>query len=274
MTATAHGRLSWEDLPQHARSRVESLVGNVGKATTSNVGANSRIASKLHVPTGCVFLKGLPSDHRNVHRQYAEAHMSPHVQEISPRVLHHVDTGEWNLLIFEYFPGRHADLRPRSPDLGQLTRLLRKLVNIAASSVPVALPIEKRWARLGHGMDLNLLAGDTLIHTDPNRSNVLIGKTSSVLVDWSLPGKGASWVNIAFVVASLISEGWPPQTAENWAESFQEWQRVNPGAIDVFVTALSRRRHEQAKHGTDPLIRATRRRSAHRAHEWFNYRKL
>lgn len=107
-------RIAWEDLPAHARSVVESLVGHVNTSVSSEAGLNSPLASTLHVPKGKVFIKGLPSNHRSTFKQNNEASIGPSVHGISPRLLHHVDTGEWNLLIFEHFDGRHANLTPGS----------------------------------------------------------------------------------------------------------------------------------------------------------------
>jgi hypothetical protein len=110
------------------------------------------------------------------------------------------------------------------------------------------------------------------VHTDPNRCNILIGGARPVLVDWALPGRGASWLNLAFMVSSLISEGSSPGQAECWAGQFREWTDADPHAIDTFATALFRRRQEQTS--TCPQPRRTERlRLAHFARTWLDHRR-
>jgi hypothetical protein len=264
-------RLAWEDLPARARSVVESLVGCVSASASSPAGLNSHLASTLHVPEGKVFIKGLPSNHESASKQNNEASIGSSVHGISPKVLHHVDTGEWSFLIFEHFAGRHANLMPRSPDLALILPVLQSVLAVREHDTSVTLPVEERWARFGDGLNLRLLAGDSLIHTDPNRRNILVGEERSVLVDWSLPGRGASWLNIAFMVSSLISEGFRPEQAEQWARQFEEWRDADWHAIDTFATALLRRREEQATTSPEPR-RTERQRLAYLARTWLNHR--
>lgn len=264
--------VNWTDIPARSRSAIESLVGPVGTAVPDDSGRNAHLASTLYVPGGKVFIKGLPSNHKTTYRQNNEATIGPSVCGISPAVLHHEDTGEWNFLVFEHFEGRHADLTPESPDLVAIPSLLYKLLATGVHDISVSLPVEERWARFGDGLDLSLLAGDCLVHTDLNKRNILMGKTRSVLVDWSLPGRGASWLNVAFMISSLISEGCSPAQAERWAhEFFEEWRQTDSTAIDTFVRALVRRREEQAVRCSEPR-RAQRRRLAQLARQWLQHR--
>lgn len=248
-------------------------MGYVSAATPSNAGRNAQLASTLRVPGGKVFIKGLPSSHRNVFTQNNEARVGPSLHGISPSVLHHCDAGGWNVLVFEQFAGRPADLAPGSPDLTMIASTLHKLLSGMEHDTSVSLPIEKRWAHLGRDLNLHLLAGDDLVHTDMNRENILIGATQSVLVDWALPGRGAPWLNAAFMISSLVSEGHFPRAAERWAcQSFEVWRETDPSAIDTFVKALVRRREEQAKKCPEPQ-KAQRRRFARRAQLWHTCRE-
>src|SRR6185312_3408272 len=56
---------------------------------------------------GKVFVKGLPSGHRRVITQAREAAVAPLVREISPALLWHFDEAGWNVLGYQYAPGRH-----------------------------------------------------------------------------------------------------------------------------------------------------------------------
>jgi hypothetical protein len=69
-----------------------------------------------------VFAKGLPSAHRRVITQAREATVAPLVRDIFPALLWHFDEVGWNVMGYEYAPGRHADYSPGSPDLDRLMR--------------------------------------------------------------------------------------------------------------------------------------------------------
>jgi hypothetical protein len=56
--------------------------------------------------------------------QRREAAVAPLVREISPALLCHFDEAGWNVLGYEYAPGRHADYSPGSPDLDRLVQLM------------------------------------------------------------------------------------------------------------------------------------------------------
>jgi hypothetical protein len=69
-----------------------------------------------------VFAKGLPSAHRRVITQARKAAIAPLVRDISLALLWHFDETGWNVLGYEYAPGRHADYSPASPDLAGCLR--------------------------------------------------------------------------------------------------------------------------------------------------------
>ena len=83
-----------------------------------------------------VFAKGLPSTHRRVITQAREAAVAPLVKEISPALLWHFDEAGWNVLGYEYAPGRHADYSPGSPDLDRLVQLMDALSQIKVKDDP------------------------------------------------------------------------------------------------------------------------------------------
>ena len=64
-----------------------------------------------------MFVKGLPSAHRRVITQAREAAVAPLVPNISPALLWHFDEAGWNVLGYEYAPGRHADYSRAHPTL-------------------------------------------------------------------------------------------------------------------------------------------------------------
>src|SRR5579859_4886690 len=69
-------------------------------------------AAVINTATGRVFVKGLPSGHRKVITQDREAALAPLVTVISPSLLWHFDEAGWNVICYQYAPGRHAGYRP------------------------------------------------------------------------------------------------------------------------------------------------------------------
>lgn len=152
--------------------------------------------------------------------------------------MHHGTTEAWEYLLFEHVDGRHADLSPGSFDLDLLAGVLRRLLGVAEHDTSASTPVEERWARFGSDLDLGLLAGDRLVHSDLNAGNILVGEGGAVLVDWALPARAAAWLNVGFLLASLIGAGFAPATAERWAQrTFPEWSAAGRAAVDAFVAA-------------------------------------
>jgi hypothetical protein len=59
--------------------------------------------------------------------QARETAVAPLVRDISPVLLWHFDEAGWNVLGYEYAPGRHAGYSPGSPDLDRLVQLMDAL---------------------------------------------------------------------------------------------------------------------------------------------------
>ena len=107
---------TFHTLPAAVRAAVAARTGTVTQVEPVGAGHNSAIAARLHTSTGPVFIKGMPSDHRQVHTQAAEALINPHVQPVAPRLLWHLQVDGWDLLGYKNVAGHHADLTPGSRD--------------------------------------------------------------------------------------------------------------------------------------------------------------
>jgi len=260
-------------MPEQLRHAIDSQVGPVHAATTASAGLNAHLAATLAVPTGMVFVKAIPLTHRGAFTLTNEARIAPAVRGISPLLLHHGSTAGWQYLLFEHVPGRLVDLSPGSSDMDVLADLLRKLAGVTEFDTLAATPVEQRWARFRRDLDLDHLAGDHLVHSDPNPGNILIGHGHAVLVDWARPARAAAWLSVGFLLASLISEGTAPAAAERWAVgAVPEWTAAAPAAVDTFVAALARRRAEQAL-DSPPARRSQRQHQARAAQRWLNHRR-
>lgn len=224
-------RTPWLSLPADLRAAVEAHAGNVDREDPSDSGINSEITSTLHTGRGRVFVKGA-ADERARQSLRNEAAVNPHVSALAPRLLFDVEAGGWRLLGFEHLDARPIDYGPGSGDLPKLAELIGHLQQTPRPAV-TTLPFERRWSQLG---DAGLLAGDALLHTDFNESNVLITEERAYLVDWAWSCKGAAWVDLAFLVVRLIAAGHHPADAEEWVAQVPAWNTAPAEGIDTFAT--------------------------------------
>ncbi|WP_188298142.1 aminoglycoside phosphotransferase [Streptomyces sp. CBMA156] len=262
----------WSGLPKQLRSAVEAACGPVLTATEATAGRTAWRRLSLEIPGGLVFLKATPLSHRHCHTLDTEARVAAAVRTLAPRLLYHGAAADWRWLVFEHVQGRAADLSPGAADLGAVARVLRHLAVLPAPDAAL-LRVEDRWEYLGADLDLGLLAGDRLVHTDLNAGNILIRPDgTAVLVDWAWPGRGAGWLSAAFLLAQLIDAGTSPADAENWAwQVLPDWAAAPTDAVDTFVTALTRRRAAQAA-TCSPARRTEREGQLRTATAWNRFR--
>ncbi|MFC8269521.1 hypothetical protein ACFUIZ_27955 [Streptomyces cinereoruber] len=235
----------WGGVPQPLRAAVEAAAGPVLNAVEAVSGRTAWLRLSLDVPGRRLFLKATPLSHRHAPTLDTEARLAPAVRALAPQLLHHGIAGAWRWLLFEHVPGRSADLSPGSADRDAAASALRRLATLPAPTA-ATLRVEDRWAHLGAGLDLGLLAGDRLVHTDLNEGNILVQGGSAVLLDWAWPGRGTGWLSAGFLLAQLIDAGTPAADAEAWArQALPGWSAAPTDAADTFVTALIRRRAEQ-----------------------------
>ncbi|MGH3857684.1 MAG: phosphotransferase family protein [Pseudonocardiaceae bacterium] len=261
-------RTQWGELPGTVRRALESAAGPVRGVEPISAGLNCGIAALLHTTTQTVFIKGLRSDHPRIATQRREAQINPYVAPIAPRLLWQLERDGWTILAFEHLNGRHADLTPGSTDLPKLAETLRRLGQIRCPDLPLRR-LEDRWAGLVNDSALHLLAGDSLLHTDLNPYNILIGEQARI-VDWAWPTLGAAWVDPACAALWLIAEGHTPPAAEAWAAQIPSWTAASRHGIDAF-TAASCRLWEQIAHD-DPQPWKLRLHAA--AQAWAEHRRI
>jgi len=263
-------RTDWVDLPPGLRRLVESRTGPVRAASTAAEGRNSEVAAFLETPVGTVFVKGLRSDHPRVWTQQREAMVNPYVRHVGPHLLWQIEAEGWNLLGFEHVAGRHADYSPGSPDLPLVVDAMRRL---GATSCPdLSLKrSEERWS--GYVDDpaaLQLLRGDTLLHTDYNPMNILVAGGAARIVDWAWPTRGAAWIDPACLVLRLMAAGHRPAEAEAWASQVATWRAAPEEAIDTFALISLRMWHEIATDDPQPWKRQMK----IMVKEWVTFRHL
>ncbi|WP_329064719.1 aminoglycoside phosphotransferase [Streptomyces sp. NBC_01429] len=259
-------RLHWDDLPLAARDAVEKRTGPVVRAATADAGANSGIAATIHTADATLFVKGVPADHPQVRTQRREAAINPYLPPSCPRLLWHVQAGGWDLIGYEHLIGRHADYVPGSSDLPLVARALVELQNTPCPDIELKRA-EDRWSGYTGPAGVEVLVGNTLLHTDLAPHNMLI-TTRGHLVDWAWPTRGAAWIDPAVLILRLMEAGHSAPVADAWArEQFSSWAAATDASVRIFSEANARTWNEIARN--DPQV--WKRNMSRLAQHWLTY---
>jgi len=246
-------RIAWDDLSGALKQAIEARTGPITSVRIASAGQNSPLAAIIATADGEVFAKGLPSGHRRVITQAREAAVAPLVKKISPALLWHFDEAGWNVLGYEYAPGRHADYSPGSPDLDRLVQLMNELCAIEAPDDPGLFKrAEDRWKPyLDDPETAAVFAGPVLTHSDWTPDNVLVSEHRAWLIDWAWPTLGAAWTDPAcWVLRLMASGGHTAHEAERQAARLPAFQGADPAHIDLFAAANVRLWDEIAQSST------------------------
>jgi hypothetical protein len=245
-------RTEWDALPSAVRVAVSAHIGAVTGWVPVTEGLTCQTAAVLATADGRVFIKGVPvSDPDAVVGQDWEVAANPLVAGVAPLLLARVSVAGWDILVFEYVDGRHADLTHGSADTALVARALERMQEVTAGGL--APRFADRFAHVLSDDEQLLLTGDTLLHTDTNPHNLLIGTNGAHVVDWAMVAAGPAWVDVALTAVRLMEAGWPPEAALTWADHFPSWRTADPVAVAALVTALSRARAPSAPHSQSLL---------------------
>jgi hypothetical protein len=265
-------RIAWKDLPASLKQAIHARTGPITAVRIATAGQNSPLAAIVDARDSMVFVKGLPSGHRRVITQAREAAVAPLVAGISPALLWHFDQAGWNVLGYEYAPGRHADYTPGSPDLDRLVQLMDALsaIKVPDDAGPFKRA-EDRWTPyLDAPQAASVFAGPVLTHSDWTPDNVLISPSRAWLIDWAWPTLGAAWTDPAcWILRLMASGGHTAAEAERQACHLPAFRYADPAHIDLFAAANARLWSEIARSSTT----AWTAKMAHAAHAWSAYRQ-
>ncbi|MFE2729166.1 aminoglycoside phosphotransferase [Kitasatospora sp. NPDC059327] len=267
MTTT---RISYAELPAIVQAAVEAHTGPALKVESASEGFNSEIAAHLISQSGDYYVKGLRTDHRRVWTQRREAEVNPYVRGIAPALIARVESAGWDVLIFEAVDGHHADYRPDSPDLPKVVDVLRRLGEVPCPPIELRQAEQRLERYADHRADLGYFAGDALLHTDWNNTNVLVTGERAHVVDWAWATKGAPWLDTAYWVIWLIGAGrHEPASSEQWAGHVPAWHDAPAEGINAFAVANANVWDEIGGQDPDPWTA----RMIAAARKWRDYRK-
>jgi hypothetical protein len=259
--------MPYHHLPAAVRTAIEDTTGPVLSVESSPEGLNSAVAAKLTTATGAYFVKALPSNHRWIWTQQREAHIAPFVRPVAPALIAHLVTGGWDTLVFEALTGHHAGYQPHSADLPKVLHLLRRIGELKAPETDLRDATQRLAAYVSHHDDLQHFAGDALLHTDWNNTNVIIGEDARI-VDWGWATRGAPWLDAAYWIIWLIAAGHTPQSAQRWAEQVPAWNCTTSAGVTAFAAANARLWTETGGDHPDPWTQ----RITTAANRWHTFR--
>lgn len=230
-------RVSWDGLPAGVRQAVAAKTGGVLAVSPVAAGFTCSFAARVDAPDGPLFVKGAP-DAAGRAGQGWEVAVAPLVTGAAPALRWRVDVEGWEVLAFDWVPGRHADLSPGSADLVLVADALATVQGVVA---PASVPqfADRLDGFLAAG-ERELLLGSSLLHTDTNPHNLLAGGDRAWLVDWAMPAAGPAWVDVAYTAVRLLEEGASAGQALDWAARFPSWRAADPKVVGVFVSATCR----------------------------------
>jgi hypothetical protein len=136
-----------------------------------------------------------------------------------------------------YVPPRNTPAVPDPPNSPPIRRTRAHRKAIECPEVARRWP-ETRWDRFTD--QPSLFAGDALLYTDINPSNLIMGSLGVAVVDWSWPTRGAGFIDPACLVLQLVAAGHTAAQAEEWAQRCTAWQDADPKAINAFAQATLR----------------------------------
>lgn len=257
-------RREWHTLPAQACTAITERCGSdVVKAEPPTAGRNSEFSATLHlVDETKVFCKGITTDSQDARMHRTEAQVNPWLPAHAPRLLWQVEQAGWLLLGFEHVTGQHANLSPGSPHLPLIADTVSALAVELTPCPPVPVPtLSDKFARMSawrrlrddppraldpwtrDNLDLfaaqephaiELVAGNTLAHTDMHSLNILVGQTASV-IDWAWTHTAPPWVDTAYLAIRLIEAGHTPAQAEQWAATTPAWSEASSDDLTTFA---------------------------------------
>ncbi|MFF4573561.1 protein kinase [Streptomyces sp. NPDC001410] len=227
------------DLPEsEIRPLIRQYTGPVVEVRRTVRGFSSDLTAVVECEKGPFFVKAVrsrPGGRRDsiIRERLINGFVSP----VSPPLLWEAEDEHWLVLGFEVVDGRSSDFAPGSPDLPLVVDVIDRIGRLALPEVARDW-IETRWDRFAaDSSEAELFRGDSLLHTDINPSNLLVGAPGVWAVDWAWPTRGAGFIDPALLVLQLVAAGHSPGYAERWASQLPAWHKAAPGAIDAFAAA-------------------------------------
>lgn len=221
-------RSDWAALPDIVTAEIADRVGGIIDVHPAPCGNHAEIASTVTGRAGRVFVKAASGD-LSVRTLRYELAATQIIQGWPPAVLWQFESDGWLVAGAEHLDGPHADLSPGSPDLDLLAATLKRLQETPAPRGTWFEPA----ARCGFAHPA--MAGDALVHSDLNPTNLIVTAGGLRVVDWAYATKAAPWLELALLVQWLIGSGHTARQAEAWLAQFTAWTVTDRAVLDDFA---------------------------------------
>ncbi|MFI5839665.1 phosphotransferase family protein [Catenuloplanes sp. NPDC051500] len=224
-------RSDWNVLPEAATRKISEWMAGDYSVIPAPDGDHAEIAAAVTGPNGRAFIKAASTDLgvRSLRYELKANESVAAILRYPPAVTCSFEVEGWLLVGTEHLDGAHPDLSPGSPDLDLLERALTDLQRTPAPAG------EWHSAKSRLGFFHPAMAGEMLVHSDLNPSNLIIAASGLRIVDWAYTTRAASWVELALLVQWLVGSGHTAEQAENWLARFPAWS-TGQEALDEFAT--------------------------------------
>lgn len=289
-TTIPHGRtarrLEWVHLPPHIRAAVEGHCGSpVVDAASQLAGFTPGFASVLTCADGRRhFVKAASVKAQRVfaaaYREEAHKLGRLPAEAPAPRLQWVHDRDDWLVLGIEYVEAR----APRRPwdraDLGvalALTERVAEVLTPAPADLELAdvadelggwathwdvvaqrqpdLPYLDAAAGLAAGAT-EVVAGDTVVHTDIRDDNILIRPDGTALLcDWNWPARGAAWLDTLFLLVGPRGDGIDVEAVLAEHPLTRDVPREHVDAVLALITGYLLRSAGEPRPPTSPYLR-------------------
>lgn len=216
-------------------SLVAAHTGPISKVRPVNAGHRADVKAVVEADRGQFFVKAFEeSDPATPDPQ--EVSIYPLLGNVAPPLVAYERSSRWMILVYAFFDGAHCNLRPGSADVSKAVALVEA---VGLVEVPESLRrFPASWAHVASPDEIEVLGGRSLLHSDIQPENLLIGE-SAVLVDWTAPRSGSPIINLTELVTQLIAAGHTPESAEAQVAACGAWSRC-AASIDTAATVLLR----------------------------------
>jgi aminoglycoside phosphotransferase (APT) family kinase protein len=277
--AMGGNRLTWAELPNEVRTRIEDVAGGRVVAARSQPGGFSpALASVLTLDTGAqVFAKAV-SMTRN---DFSATAIRDEVRVLgslpdrvpAPRLRGSHDDGEWVAMVTDAVDGRNP-AQPWRPD--ELRRFLDAATVLARMLTPSPIEAGKLADAAGFEVDgwREATEGTTLMHGDLRSDNFLLTATGFMVVDWPFVGLGPPWVDLLFSLPSIAMHG-GGDPEEIWS-NHPLGRAADPDAVTVVLQGLASFFETHSREPAPPLlptIREFQRVQAEITRRWLDARR-
>lgn len=289
--------ITWEDLPAEIQHAVQDHTGQPIKAEPLAQGIMPGLATRLHTTDRDAFVKAVPasSSAAGQYRRELESNQALPAAVPAPRMRWGTETGGWIVMVFDYIPGREADLSPGSPDLPAVLTTVERLANTLTpcpwpdaptvtdnvsvlqekahrllSKPSATVPDRDRYSRALESFDPAHLSGDAMLHYDLHPGNVHISGGQVYVLDWSFGCRGAAWIDAAMLAPRLIEAGHTPQQTEDLISRLPTWEHAPASAVTALAALWTMFREYKSLYGPEN-VREYRAQAANAGRTWMDH---